>query len=187
MYPLDIFIASANFTPATTSGIGLHRFVADGSLVIIAVDRLWDHWSTNILQWLSRPGKDLACPFTDTTSLTSRRYLRRRHSVVDRFYPCHGVLHVSWIWTGGDYRRSDVPLSLGGLFEVVLTPVCRIFGGCVSVVHVWRIYPSGWHIRNFDEYGDARYTHAPGCACRFCFCNGCCGCGVESGILGRVL
>ena len=115
MYPLDIFIASSNFTPATTFGIGLHRFVADGSLAITAVDRLWDHWSTNILQWLSRPGKDLACPFTDTTSLTSRRYLRRHHSVVDRFYPCHGALHVSWIWTGGDYRRSDVPLPLGGL------------------------------------------------------------------------
>ncbi|CRL29541.1 unnamed protein product [Penicillium camemberti] len=55
MYPLGIFIASSNFTPATTFSIHIHRFVADGSLAITSADRLWEHWSTNILQWLSRP------------------------------------------------------------------------------------------------------------------------------------
>lgn len=41
-------------------------------------------------------------------------------------------------------------------------------------------------IRNFDQYGDARYTHAPVLVAS-AFCNGCCGCGVESGILERLL
>ncbi|KAJ5869364.1 hypothetical protein N7455_004305 [Penicillium solitum] len=143
MYPLDIFIASSNFTPATTFGIGLHRFVADGSLAITAVDRLWDHWSTNILQWLSRP--DI---FAATTAW--------------------------WI----AFTLVMALFMFLGFGPVGIIAGLMIFGGCVSVVHVWRIYPSGWHIRNFDQYGDARYTHAPGCACRFCFCNGCCGCGV---------
>ncbi|KAL2704628.1 hypothetical protein AAEP93_005699 [Penicillium crustosum] len=55
MYPLDILIASSNFTAATIFSIHIHRFVADSSLAITAAERLWNHWSTNILQWLSRP------------------------------------------------------------------------------------------------------------------------------------
>ncbi|KGO43847.1 hypothetical protein PEX1_038840 [Penicillium expansum] len=55
MYPLGIFIASSNFTQAATFSAGLHRFVVGCSLVIASAERFWDQWSTNILQWLSRP------------------------------------------------------------------------------------------------------------------------------------
>lgn len=61
MAPLNLFIASLNFTQAETISGGIFRFIADRSLPIYAAETLrqtwsWDEWWANFLRWLSRPG-----------------------------------------------------------------------------------------------------------------------------------
>ncbi|PKX89357.1 uncharacterized protein P174DRAFT_445899 [Aspergillus novofumigatus IBT 16806] len=60
MSPLNLLIASLNFTRAETLSGGLFRFVAERSLTLYAVENVaqtwsWNEWWTSVLQWLSRP------------------------------------------------------------------------------------------------------------------------------------
>ncbi|KAJ5673624.1 hypothetical protein N7507_002751 [Penicillium longicatenatum] len=60
MEPLNLFVASLNFTRAESFSAGFYKSAADCSLPLTWLRQLseswsWDQWSKEILQWLSRP------------------------------------------------------------------------------------------------------------------------------------
>lgn len=62
MEPLNLFVASLNFTRAETFSAGFYKLAADRSLLLTWLQKIseswsWDQWSKEILQWLSRPGE----------------------------------------------------------------------------------------------------------------------------------